>query len=200
MWRRLFLFGTWKEIRHPLCLKCWDLYQERLWKMEEQNIRGINFELSNMEDSTGMPRGFYERYAAASPKRTSVIGDFVLNNIKIDQSAIGVLSTGSITGSLQNIDASITVLKTDPTMQTFQESLKSFTEALLRSAEASDVQKGAILELMSAIADEARQPKEKRRPSVAKALLQTAQETVSAIASLRSIWQTLQPIIAGMFS
>lgn len=195
-----FLFGAWKEIRHPLCLKCWDLYQERLWKIQEQNIRGMNFELSHMEDAAGMPRGFHERYAVAAPKRTTVVGDLILNNIKVDQSAIGVLNTGSITGPLRNIDASITLLKNDPAMQTFQEALKEFTEAVVRSTEATNEQKIVILELMSAIADEIRQPKANRRTAVAKTLLQSAQETIAAIGSLHSIWQTLKPIIASIFS
>lgn len=195
-----FLFVSWKEIRHPLCLKCWDLYQDRLSKIQEQHIHGMNFELSNMEDAVGLPRGFYERYAVAVPKRTTVVGDFILNNIKIDQSAIGVLNTGSITGPLQNIDASITALKNDPSMQIYQEALKEFTEAIVRTSEATNEQKTAILELMSAITDEARQPKEKRRTAVAKTLLQSAQEAANAIGSLYSIWQTFKPIIAGIFS
>lgn len=195
-----FLFGSWKEIRHPLCLKCWDLYQERLEKMQEQNIRGINFELSHMEDASGMPRGFFERYATAPLKRTTVLGDLVLNNIKIDQSTVGVLNTGSILGSVKNIDVSLSILNKETSMQGFQETLKAFTEAVLKSTEASNEQKEGILEMISLIMDEARQPKEKRRSAAIKTLLKSTQELVSGFGSLHGIWQTLQPIITGMFS
>ncbi len=195
-----FLFGSWQDIRHPLCLKCWDLYQERLHKIQEQNIRGINFELSHVEDASGMERGFFERYAPAPLKRTTIIGDLILNNIKIDQSAIGVINTGTIMGSVKHIDISITRLDKDPAMKALQDSLKGFTEAVLKSTEASGKQKEEILELISAIVDEIHQPKEKRRSAVAKSLLGKTQELVSVMASLCAIWGSLQPALAVIFS
>ena len=88
----------------------------------------------------------------------------------------------------------------DPAMQAFQEALKGFTEAVLKSTEASNDQKEAILELMSVLAEEARLSKEKQRSTVAKTLIKNAQEMIDAISSLHSMWQTLQPIIVGIFS
>ncbi len=168
--------------------------------MQEQNIRGMNFALCQMEDDTGMPRGFFGRYAVAPPKPTTVIGEFILNNIKIDRSAIGLLNTGSIGGSVENIDVTISMVSTDPTIQSFQEALKDFTEAVLRSTEASSEQKEVILELMSAIADEVHKPKEKRRFKVIKTLLENIQELAKSLNSLHAIWQTLNSIIIGIFS
>jgi hypothetical protein len=98
--------------------------------MQEQNIRGINFDLSTMEDATGIPRGTFTRYQSAPPKRTTILGDLVLNNIKIDNSAIGVLNTGSINGSLQNIDATLSLLKNTIDTQLLQAAFKEFTEAV----------------------------------------------------------------------
>lgn len=195
-----FLFGGWTDIRHPLCLKCWTLHQKTLWDMQEQNMRGINFALSEMEDASGMPRGFFGRCAISRPSPTTVMGDLTLNNIKIDRSAIGVLNTGSILGSVEHIDASIDALNKELITQSFQDALKGFTEAVLKSNEASTEQKEAILELMSALVDEARQPKQKRRLSVAKNLQKNIQELASTIGSLHTIWQTVQPLISGLFS
>lgn len=194
-----FAYGGWQGLTHPLCQSHWTSFQETLLKMQDQNYRGMNFALTQMEDTIGM-RGLFGRYEVPSPKPTTVLGDLILNNIKIDRSAIGVLNTGSIVGSIQHIDASLSILNKEPSTQAFQKAIKEFTEAVLKSTEASNDQKANILELMSAIADEARQPKEKRRSTVAKSLLQTAQETVSVIATLHTLWQTLQPIIASIFS
>jgi len=194
-----FLFGGWTDIRHPLCQKCWTLHQKTLGEMEERNIRGINFALTEMEDASGMQRGFFGRYQVAPSKPTTVIGEFTLNNIKIEKSAIGLINTGSIGGSVENIDATLSMISQEPTLQSFQEALKSFTEAVLKSVEASNEQKEAILELMSAIIDEVRSPKEKHRLTVIRTLLKNTQELVSGIASLHAIWQTLKTTISTMF-
>ncbi|MFA6915375.1 MAG: hypothetical protein WC222_03190 [Parachlamydiales bacterium] len=194
-----FLYGGWTDIRHPLCQKCWTLHQKTLGEMEERNIRGINFALTEMEDASGMQRGFFGRYQVAPPKPTTVIGEFTLNNIKIEKSAIGLINTGSIGGSVENIDATLSMTSKDPAIQSFQEALKSFTEAVLRSTEASNEQKEAILELMSAISDEVRTPKDKRRFTVIKTLLKNTQEILSGISSLHAIWQIFQPTIYSMF-
>lgn len=194
-----FAHAGWQGIIHPLCLPHWQSFQDTLLRMQDQNCRGMNFELTQIEDAVGM-RGLFGRYETPSPKPTTVLGDLILNNIKIDRSAIGVLNTGSVIGSIQHIDASLSILNKEPSTQAFQKAVKEFTEAVLKSTETSNDQKANILELLSGIADEAQKPKEKRRSTVAKSLLQSVQEAVSVIASLHSMWQALQQIITGIFS
>src|ERR1700722_16503956 len=71
-----FLFGGFDNIRHPLCQKCWVLHQKTLGEMEERNVRGINYALTEMEDASGMPRGFFGRYQTAPSKPTTILGEF----------------------------------------------------------------------------------------------------------------------------
>jgi hypothetical protein len=197
--RPFFLFGGFDNIRHPLCQKCWVLHQNTLREMEERNIRGINFALTEMEDASGMPRGFFGRYQTAPSKPTTIVGELTLNNITIEKSAIGIINTGSIGGSIENIDVTLDIMNNDPSMQSFKNALKNLTEAILKSTEASNEQKEAILELISAIADEVRTSKDKQRFTVIKTLLKSAQELVGGISTLHTIWTTLQSAIYNMF-
>lgn len=167
--------------------------------MEERNIRGINYALTEMEDASGMPRGFFGRYQTTPSKPATIVGEFTLNNIKIEKSAIGLINTGSIGGSVENIDATLDIKSNDPSIQSFKIALRNLTEAVLKSTEVSNEQKEAILELMSAIADEIRKPKDKQRFTVVKTLLKNAQELVGGISALHTIWTTLQSAIQTMF-
>lgn len=186
--------------KHPLCLACWVVYRDMLLKIEEQNIRGINFALSSMEDISGIPSGAFKRYEVPATNRATVIGDLILNNIRIDRSAIGLINTGTILGSVEHIDTNISYLSKDQTMQSFQEALKDFTESVLKSTDATNEQKGAILELMSAISDEICKSKKKQSFTVTKALLKNMQEFVSGLGCLHTMWQNLHQIILRIFS
>lgn len=195
----VFGYVRWQEMVHPLCLKCWSTAQDHFSTLREANIREINHLTAYMEWTSGLLPGSMPRYALPPPKYKTVIGDFKLNNITIDRSAIGVLNTGSIEGNLQNIDASISVASTDPSLKDFKKVIQEFTEAVCKAQDASQEQQAAIIELLSAITEQVRLPKEKRKPSVVKGVIKEISGYADNVASLVTLWNTAKPVVLAIF-
>jgi hypothetical protein len=183
---------------HPLCLRCWKDYNFIMSDLFERNVRALNHDAAMMDYLSGMPTGFTPRYELLLQKPQTIIGEYKLTNIKIDRSAVGVINTGTIAGSLENIDASIELIKKDPKLKAIQESLKQISEAVTNATDASQNQKAEILELISALSDELRASQERRRPSAIKSYLKSISETVSAVASIAKAWDLIKSLFESL--
>ncbi|MBP9841843.1 MAG: hypothetical protein KBC64_05405 [Simkaniaceae bacterium] len=159
----------------------------------------MNHLAEEMEWMSGLPKGMMPRYALPSPKYKTIVGDLTLNNISIDRSSIGVLNTGSIAGNLQNIDASISVASSDPSLKEFKKVIQEFTEAVCKAQDASQDQQAVIIELLSAITEQVRLPKEKRKPSVVKGVIKEISGYADNIASLITLWNVAKPVVLAIF-
>jgi hypothetical protein len=113
-----FAFIRIQGYSQPACLNCWSLYQDKISNMVENKMREQNFLSAHMEWSVGLLPGTMPRYAMPSPRYLTKIGGLVLNNITINESAVGVINTGTIKGNLQSIDATLTLLNEHPQHQT----------------------------------------------------------------------------------
>ncbi len=99
------MFPVGSDNRHVLlCLDCYIRFEKVKQRQSESYERQMNYLTSQMEAVVGLP-GILPRY----PERRRVIqaGAVNLNNFTISNSQIGVLNTGTI----QNVDATVTVLK-----------------------------------------------------------------------------------------
>ena len=96
------MFKVGKE-EVPLCLDC-NLKLTQMSQMQlEANERMINFLSDQMDYSIGLPVS-----GPRFPPRKSIhVGGINLNNIKVDNSTIGVLNTGNI----ESVDVSVTSLQ-----------------------------------------------------------------------------------------
>lgn len=137
----------------------------------ERNVRDLNHNAALLDYMSGMPCGFTPRYQLPTPRHQTIIGEYMLTNIKIDRSAVGVINTGTIAGSLENIDATIQIVKGDSTLQAIHDGMKKISEAVMNSTDASQSQKEEILELISALADEVRTPEQRDVLSQSKVFL-----------------------------
>ncbi len=147
---------------------------------------------------SGMPFGFTSRYQLPSPRHQTIIGEYKLTNIKINRSAVDVINTGTIAGSLENIDATIQIVKGDSALQGIHDGMKKISEAVMNAVDASQSQKEEMLELISALADEVRASEAKRRPSAIKSLLKSISETAGAIVSIAKAWDFVRPLFESL--
>ncbi len=142
--------------------------------------RELNYISAEMESITGIPN-ILPRY---SERRTIIhTGGVILNNIHVSNSEIGVLNTGTI----GNVDATVTVLKSEGNSE-LASAVAALSEAVIKSSQIANDSKNQILELLGALSEEAVVPKEKRKPSVAKALLTELSGILGGVSVLAELW------------
>lgn len=178
----------------PLCLDCYirleNVQQQKLAALE----RNMNYLTAEMESMVGLP-GIFPRYPERPAPRVIQTGGVTLNNIRVSNSEIGVLNTGSI----ENVDSTVTVLKSSGNSELAQ-AVTALSEAVIKSNEISSNEKNQIIELLGAISSEAIAPKQKQRRSVVKALLSELSGMLSGIGSLASLWEKVKGVFEQVFS
>ena len=184
----------WQGRSHALCLSCWKEFSAIMDDLYERNMRALNYEAAIMDDMSGMPSGFTPRHQLPARRYQTIIGDYTLTNIKLDRSAVGVINTGTVAGSLENIDASIEILKEDPGYKELYEGMRKISEAVMNASDVAECQKVEILELLSALSDEIRVVTARRRPSAIKSLLTGISTTTEGIASIAKVWELVKPV------
>ncbi len=101
----LFIVGE-KDKQAPLCI---DHYSKFINVINEKNSmlqQEMNWLGDFMEYTVGLSPNPL-RYDVTRVISTIKTGDFVLNNINVDRSSIGVINTGNV----EKIDSAITVMK-----------------------------------------------------------------------------------------
>lgn len=181
-----------------LCLRCWKEFSSIMSDQFERNVRALNHEAALMDHMSGMPFGFTPRYQLPSPRHQTIIGEYKLTNIKIERSAVGVINTGTIAGSLENIDATIQIVKGNSALQGIHDGMKKISEAVMNATDASQSQKEEMLELISALADEVRASEAKRRPSAIKSILKSISEAAGMVASIAQAWDFVRPLFESL--
>lgn len=174
----------------PLCLDCYFKVFQIQQAQTENYERQINFYSDEVDHALGFPPS-----GPRFPERKAIhVQGTTLNNIKINNSIVGSVNTGTI-GSL---DIAITSIKKNDA--NFAEALTKLSEAVLKSALLSNENKEEILEIMSALASEKEAPKERQRKNLSKTLYSRLQELVGLASDLGSIWAQWGPIIAAPFN
>ena len=184
----MFLVGPDES---PLCLDCNLKYQQLMQTHLDMLIRQLN----SVRDEIDAKIGFHVT-APRIPERQSlnVTGGITLNNIKVDNSTIGVLNTGSI----ETVDVAIGALK-GVNEDDIASAIKDLTQAVIENSTIQADTKDDMLELISVLAVEATAPKEKRRAKAMRPLLTRLNEIVGTVAGLIVIWEKVGPIITQAF-
>jgi hypothetical protein len=175
----------------PLCLDCYIRWQNAQLQQQEMLERELNYLSAEMESIAGVS-GILPIY----PARRTVIhtGGVTLNNIHVSNSEVGVLNTGTI----GNVDATVTVLKSEGNAQ-LASAVAALSEAVIKSGQISNDSKNQILELLGALSEEAVVLKEKRKSSVAKALLVELSGILGAVSALAGLWATAKGLFEQLF-
>jgi len=184
------MFSVGKE-EVPLCLDC-NLKFTQIAQMHiEANERMLNYLSDQADCIIGLPVS-----GPRFPQRKAIhIGGVNLNNIKIDNSTIGVLNTGNI----ESVDVSVTSLQQNGNNQ-LANAIKEITNAVVASNELQAETKNQLIEMLSIISSEATAPAERQRKSVVKVLIDRFKDILSISVQLTQLWNTWGPIIVGAFS
>lgn len=175
----------------PLCLECNLKYVQIISTQNEFNMKMINYLSESMEVTAGLS-SFLPRFPE---KKIINTGEIILNNIKIDNSTIGMINTGNI----QSIDMAVTNLNQIGDDK-IASALKELSETILKNDEINSEIKNQLIELLSAIALEATMPKEKFRKAIFKPLIVELSTILGGIASLSQLWDKLKPIFDSLLN
>jgi hypothetical protein len=169
------------EKKIPLCLDCYAKFAQIQQTEIESYERMMNYFGDQIALSFGVPP-----MGPRFPPRPKPIqfGDVSLNNIKVENSVVGSINTGTV-GS---VDVSITMLKQNGDTQ-LAEALTKLSEAVLANTVLQAHQKNEALEILSLIANEASAPPNRRRTSALKPLLSRLRDIISTAGDLTTIWQ-----------
>jgi hypothetical protein len=176
----------------PLCLDCYGKWSNIQQQAIENHEREINRLAEEVDLVTGMP-GFTPRYPPRPP-RTVLQGDVVLNNIRISNSNVGVVNTGSI----RSIDSAIGVLKAEGSPK-LADLLRTLTESIAAAPDMSDDHRTSALQDVSVLAAEAATPQQRRRARAMKGVLLDLSAILGGVASMTQIWQVASPLLHKLF-
>jgi len=147
----------------------------------EEHERLLNFASAELDMAAGLP-GFTPRFPPR-PRPVVITGNTVLNNIKIANSQIGIVNTGTI----GTIDNAVGLIR-ESGNQDVAKMLATMTEALANDAAIDRRTRDEALELLSAVATEAATPKEARRVTVARALLVDLSQILGGAGAAAQLW------------
>lgn len=172
----------------PLCLECYFKFFQMAQAQIENAERQMNFAMDEMDMIMGIPS--FNRF----PTRKAVnLGGVTLHNIKVDNSTVGSVNTGTI-GSL---DVAISSVR--ETDERLAEALTQLSQAVVNNATLERQHRDEIFEILSTIASEAAAPKEQQRISIVRILLDRLREVMTLANDLYAIWERWHPVVTGSF-
>lgn len=178
--------------RIPLCLDCNLKFQQAMELQQDQLIRTHNLLALEFNATAGLP-GLCPTLPER-PVQVLNLGGATLNNIKISNSNVGVVNTGTVA----KVDAAVTVMRQSGENDAAT-AIAKLTEAVLASVDASDEQKRSIVELLSVLSTEATAPKPIRRGAAMRAIATEISTLTQGVAALSQLWQHYGPVITALF-
>ena len=187
----MFEVGPEKD-RVPLCLDCYIRFQNVMDQQTEEHEQHLNYLSAEMESIVGLP-GTLPRYSER--RRVIHTGALTLNNIHVSNSQVGVINTGT----LQNVDATVTVLKSSGNEE-LATAITALAQAVIELRDMADEAKNQALEILGALAEEAVAPKEKRKTAVVRALISELSIILGGVAALAALWTKAKGLFEQLFS
>jgi hypothetical protein len=149
---------------HPVCVDC-NLKIQQAFQIRDNAIKQeMNFLLDQADALTGL-YGVMPRYKIQTPVIHQ--GPMNFHSIKVDRSVVGAVNTGTV----QKMEVALNNIHAKNQNLELEQSLKEFTEAVLREAKLSVEVKNDIVEQLSVLAAQVAMPEESRIKIVMKALV-----------------------------
>lgn len=186
-----------KRGKTPLYVDCYHkaaqadfIEQQILHNQMSWNASNINF----------LEQQLYIGHGGILPLKQKIIPppltapNYSFQEISVSKSNIGAINTGT----LINLDTSIQVIQNHGEKQ-LAKAIKELTQAVLDSNDINNKIKTEIVEQLEFLITEALASKEKQRRGLAKKVIDNISQSISVIASLLTIWNTLKPILLTHF-
>ena len=169
-----------------LCLDCF----ERIKLIQHQDMLGIMMGQNQAAEHLDAvapwgpqtPRYDIQAYVE------SIRRQLIMNQIRIQNSQIGIINTGTITNLNQNIKNLGTTNK-DLALE-----LSNFSKNIIESSLPQE-KKNEILDNLSFVAEEYSKPEDKRNKTVIQSVLSGLGTAVSVAANLAQCWEAIKPML-----
>lgn len=121
-------------------------------------------------------------------------GPFVLNNIRVDNSVVGVINTGNV----ESIDVNISYLKTAGS-EKLSEAIRCLAEAIANERSISTHDKDLLLDQVAFLSEQATSSAQDRRPGLIKAAFKSINEAASTVTNVQAVWDLAGPLLRSVF-
>jgi hypothetical protein len=190
--------ATFKRGEIPLCVDCY--YKVAQADFMEQQI------LHNQMSWTASNLNFIEQqlyigHGGLLPLKQMMIPppptapNYSFQQIKVSDSNIGVINTGT----LFNLDTSIQIMQNRGDKE-LADAVKQLTQAVLDSNDINNELKTDIAEQLEFLVTEVLASKDKQRKGLARKVIDNISQSISTVASLLTIWNTLNPLLKAYFN
>jgi hypothetical protein len=181
----------------PLCIDCYHkvaqadfMEQQILHNRLSWNASQLNLVEQELYAGTG---GLLPLKQMMIPRPPSA-PRYSSQQIKVSESNIGVINTGT----LLNLEAGIEVIQ-NLGDKDLANAVKELTQAVLDSNDINDQLKTEIAEQLEFLVTEALASKDKKRKGLARKVIDNISKSISTVASLLTIWNTLHPLLQAYF-
>ena len=175
----------------PYCVEHYLMLEQASYLQQTLLAANINFLQDKISLGTG---GLIPPTHIEIPPPPFIGGNLTLNNISVSGSTIGAINTGTI----KNLDASITVMKGlgESDLAT---AVKQLIEAVIKSTEINDSLKNEIAEQLAFLSVQATTKAESRSLGIIKSILSGLRDSISVAGGLIAIWGKVEPLFRSIF-
>lgn len=174
-----------------LCLDCNLKFIQANAIQQRQLERQVNAAYADMDAIVGLSPS-----APPFPEGNPVhLHGATFHNIRVENSAVGMINTGAI----ETVDAAVTAINAsgEPDLgRAFAE----LCEAVVADGELDEATKNKLLEMLSLMSTEATAPKEHRRSSAIRPVLQEVASLLGGSVALATLWEKIKPLVDAAFN
>lgn len=190
--------ATFRRGEIPLCVDCYYkvaqadfMEQQILHNQLSWNASNLNFIEQQLYIGHGglLP---LQQMMIPSPPTAPNYSSF--QQIKVSESSVGVINAGT----LYNLDTSIQVIQNRGDKE-LANAVKELTQAVIDSNDINNELKIEIAEQLEFLVTEALASKDKQRKGVARKIINNVSQSISTVASLLTVWNTLKPLLQTYF-
>ena len=172
----------------PLCVAChYQFFVAKTLQLRNAAI-GLNYASAEMDSITG--------FRLSNPMQVPDIpkGPIILNNIRVDNSVVGSINTGSV----QAIDVSITVLKEAGNKEA-SAALQTLAEVIASATTLTPADRNMMLDQVAYLSEQAVAAAKDRSPGMIKAAFSSITQAAGTVAAVASAWQAAEPLLRSLF-
>lgn len=180
-----------------LCVDCYHKVAQADF-MEQQLIHNqLAWTTSNLNF---LEQQLYIGHGGLLPLKQAIIPQpptapmYSYNQIKVSDSVVGVINSGT----LFNLDTSIDVMQ-NRGEKDLACAIKQLTQAVIDSKEINDTLRREVAEQLEFLVTESLASEDKQRKGLARKVIDNVSQSISTVASLMTIWNTLQPLLQRSF-
>ena len=172
----------------PLCVDCYYRFTVAETLQFRMNAAMANHAMDQMDEMSGISSG--GRIVLPPIPQPP----FTLNNIKLDNSVVGAINTGTV----KSIDVNLTHLHNAGNDRA-GDALAKLTEAILSSDMLDPKQKNEMAEQVAFLSEQAVAAAQDRKPGVIRATMDALRQAAGTVVSVAGAWNAAEPIVRQVF-